>query len=89
MCFSPYLGIWWGGGGGRGGGDGMVQHLAPAHAIFHSCSSTIEVSETYFFFCIMAIQNDHPSHVKCALARIYVFFTLFGYLVWGGGGGGL
>ena len=47
-------------------------------------SSKIEVSETYFFD-IVTTQNDHPTYVKHALSRIYVFFALFGYWVPGGG----
>ena len=48
--------------------------------------SKIEVFETCFFD-IVTTQNDHPSYVKHVLGRIYVFFTLFGYQVRGGGGG--
>ena len=48
-------------------------------------SSKIEVFETYFFDT-MPTQNDHPSYGKHVLGRIYVFFTLFGYQVGGGGG---
>ena len=49
-------------------------------------SSKIEVFETCF--CdIVITQNDHPSYAKHVLGRIYVFFTLFGYHVGGGGGG--
>ena len=51
-------------------------------------SSKIEVFETCFFD-IVTTQNDHPRYVKHVLGRIYVFFTLFGYQVRGGGGGGL
>ena len=47
-------------------------------------SSKIEVSETCFFD-IVTTQNDHPSYAKHVLGRIYVFFTLFGYQVGGGG----
>ena len=47
-------------------------------------SSKIEVFETYFFH-IVTTQNDHPSYGKHVLGRIYVFFTLFGYQVGGGG----
>ena len=47
-------------------------------------SSKIEVFETYFFD-IVTTQNDHPSYGKHVLGRIYVFFTLFGYQVGGGG----
>ena len=46
----------------------------------------MEVFETYFFD-IVTTQNDHPSYGKHVLGRIYVFFTLFGYQVGGGGGG--
>ena len=49
-------------------------------------SSKIEVFETCFFD-IVTTQNDHPSYVKHVLGRIYVFFTLFGNQVRGGGGG--
>ena len=49
-------------------------------------SSKIKVFETRFFD-IVATQNDHPSYAKHVLGRIYVFFTLFGYQVGGGGGG--
>ena len=35
----------------------------------------------------MTTQNDHPNYVKHGLGRIYVFLTLFGYQVRGGGGG--
>ena len=50
-------------------------------------SSKIEVSETYFFDIVIT-QYDHPRYVKHILGRVYVFFTLFGYWVRGGGGGG-
>ena len=49
-------------------------------------SSKMEVFETYFFD-IVTTQNDHPSYGKHVLGRIYVFFTLFGHQVGGGGGG--
>ena len=42
--------------------------------------------ETYFRDTV-TIQNDHPSYVKHVSDRIYMFFTLFGYSVEGGGGG--
>ena len=44
----------------------------------------MEISRTAFFFEILTIQNDQISYVKCVLAPLYVFFTLFGG--WGGGG---
>ena len=49
-------------------------------------SSKIEVFETCFSGTVTT-RYDHPSYVKRVLGRIYVFFTLFGYLVRGGGGG--
>ena len=49
-------------------------------------SSKIEVFETCFYDIVIT-QNDHPRYVKHVLGRIYVFFTLFGYQVPGGGGG--
>ena len=49
-------------------------------------SSKMEVFETCFFD-IVTTHNDHPRYVKHVLGRIYVFFTLFGYQVRGGGGG--
>ena len=48
----------------------------------------MEISETDFFDSL-TIQNDQMSYVKRVLAPLYVFFTLFGCWVWGGGGGGL
>ena len=35
----------------------------------------------------MTTQTDHPRYVKHVLGRIYVFLTLFGYQLGGGGGG--
>ena len=52
---------------------------------FNPDSSKIEVFETCFFD-IVTTQNDHPRYVKHVLGRIYVFFTLFGNQVRGGGG---
>ena len=51
---------------------------------FNPDSSKIEVFET-FFFDIVTTQNDISSYAKHILGRIYVFFTLFG--CWVGGGG--
>ena len=47
-------------------------------------SSKIEVFETCFYD-IVTTQYDHPRYVKHVLGRIYVFFTLFGYKLKGGG----
>ena len=57
----------------------------PACAVFTLGSSKIEVFETCFFH-VVTTQNDHPRYVKHVLGRICVFFILFGYYVWGGGG---
>ena len=46
----------------------------------------MEVFETCFFD-IVTTHNDHPRYVKHVLGRIYMFLTLFGYHVRGGGGG--
>ena len=48
-------------------------------------SSKIEVFETCFYD-IGTTRYDHPSYVKHVLGRIYMFISLFGYLVPGGGG---
>ena len=48
-------------------------------------SSKIEVFETCFYD-LVTTRYDHPSYVKHVLGRIYMFFTLFGYWVRGGGG---
>ena len=74
------------GGGGGGAPKGLVHNLLMQ--FFNPDSSKIEVFETCFFD-IVTTQNDHPRYVKHVLGRIYVFFTLFGYQVRGGGGGGL
>ena len=55
---------------------------------FNPDSSKIEVFET-FFFDIVTTQNDISSYAKHILGRIYVFFTLLGCWVRGGGGGGV
>ena len=47
-------------------------------------SSKIEVFETCFFY-IVTTQYDRPRYVKHVLGRIYIFFTLFGYYLRGGG----
>ena len=79
MCFSRYLGVWWGGGGTKG---------CRAHNLLMQFSglgsSKMEISETGFFDTL-TIQNDQISFVKHVLAPIYVFFTLFGCVWWGGG----
>ena len=48
-------------------------------------SSNIEDFEPCFHD-IVTTRYDHPRYVKHVLGTIYVFFTLFGYHVRGGGG---
>ena len=67
--------------------NGLVN--GPVHNLlmqfFTLDSSKIEVFETCFSD-VATTQNDHPRYVKHVLGRIYMFFTLFGYQVRGGGG---
>ena len=70
--------------GGGGSPKGLVHNLMMQ--LFTLDSSKIEVFKTCFFD-IMTTQYDHPSYLKHVLGRIYMFFTLFGYWFWGGGGG--
>ena len=51
-------------------------------------SSKIEVFKTCFFDMVTT-QYDHFRYPKHVLGRVYMFFTLFGYWAWGGGGGGV
>ena len=74
------LGYWAGGGGGQ---TGLVHNLLVQ--FFTVGSSKIEVFETCFYD-IGTTRYDHPRYVKHVLGRIYMFFSLFGYLVPGGGG---
>ena len=82
--FFTLFGYQVGGGGRWGAPKGRVHNLLMQ--LFNPDSSKIEVFETCFFD-IVTTQNDHPSYAKHVLGRIYVFFTLFGYQVGGGGGG--
>ena len=84
--FFTLFGYWVPGGGGGGAHKGLVHNLNMQ--FFTLGSSKMDVFETYFFDTVIA-QYDHPRYVKHVLGRIYVFFTLFGYWVPGGGGGGL
>ena len=52
--------------------------------LFTLRSSKTEVFETCFYD-ILTTRYDHPKYVKHVSGRIYLFFTLFGYWVWGGG----
>ena len=70
--------------GGGGSPKGLVHNLLMHFVTLGS--SKIEVFKTCFFD-IVTTYNDHPRYVKHVLGRIYVFSTLFGY--WVGGGGGL
>ena len=69
--------------------NGLVN--GPVHNLlmqfFTLGSSKIEVFETCFFDFVTT-QNDHPRYVKHVLGRIYVFLTLFGDQVRGGGSPG-
>ena len=51
---------------------------------------TLDSSKSKFlkliFLIFVITSNAHPRYVKHVLGCIYVFFTLFGYWVWGGGG---
>ena len=70
--------------GGRGAPKGLVHNLLMR--LFILDSSKMEVFKTCFFD-ILTTHYDHPSYLKHILGRIYMFFTLFGYWVGGGGGG--
>ena len=65
--------------------NGLVNGEVHNLQFFTLGSSKIEVFKTCFYD-IVTTQNDHPSYAKHVLGRIYVFFTLFGYQVGGGGG---
>ena len=68
---------------GRGAPKGLLHNLLMQ--VFTLGSSKMEAFETCFFD-IVTTHNDHPRYVKHVLGRIYVFLTLFGYQVRGGGG---
>ena len=72
-----------GGGGGGGAPKGLVHNLLMQ--FFTLDMSKIEVFKTCFFD-IVTTHYDHPSYLNHVLGRIYMFFTLFGYWVGGGGG---
>ena len=63
--------------------NGIVN--GPVHNIGTIGSSKIQVFETCFYN-IVTSQYNHPRCVKLLLGCIYVFFTLFGFEVGGGGG---
>ena len=44
----------------------------------------MKVFETYLFHIVITL-NYRPTYVKHVLGRIYMFLTLFGYWVGGGG----
>ena len=85
-CFRPYLHVFspYSGIGPTGGGSpkGLAHSLLMR--VFTLDSSKMKVFKT-FFFDIVTTQYDHPSYLKHVLGRIYMFFTLFGYWVGGGG----
>ena len=77
--FFTLFGYWVGGGGSP---KGLVHNLLMQ--FFPLDSSKMEVFKTCFFD-ILTTHYDHPSYLKHILGRIWVFFTLFGYWVGGGG----
>ena len=82
--FSPYLGI-----GRLGGGGGGLSPNGLAHKLlmqFFTLGSSKSKFPKLVFFDIVTTHNDHSSYVKHSLGGSYLFFTLFGYWVWGGGG---
>ena len=89
MCFFTLFGFIWvlGARGGGGGSQGIGAHNLLLQ-FFTLDGSKIEVPKTYYFD-IVTTPYDHPRYVKHVFGRIYVFFTVFGYWVPGGGGGGL
>ena len=79
--FFTLFGCLGGGGGGlpRGIGHNLLMQFSR-----HS-SSKVEISKTDFFDTV-TIQKDEISYVNHVSAPLYVFFTLFGWGVGGGGG---
>ena len=73
------------GGGGGASPKGLVHNLLMQ--FFTLGCSKIELFE-FCFFDVVTTQNDHPRYVKHVLGRMYVFATLFGCLLRGGGGSG-
>ena len=73
MFFTPF---WW------GGSQGMGTQLA--YAIFHPGRLKNRSFPTLFFYIVIT-ENDHPRYVKHVLGHIYMFSTLFGYYLLGGG----
>ena len=70
----------------RGGGFSQGIGTQPAYAVFHH-GQLKNRSFRNFFFDIVITPNDNARYVKHVLARMYVFFTSFGYSAHGGGGG--
>ena len=68
------------------GGGGSLKELVhnPRLQFFTLDRSKIEVFKTHLFDTVIPL-NDYPRHVTHVLGRVYVFFTLFGYWVQGGG----
>ena len=80
--FFTLFGYWAPGGGGppKALGHGVLIQF------FTLGSSKVDVFETRSFDSVITLY-DHPRYVQHVLARIYVFFTLFGY--WAPGGWGV
>ena len=82
--FGDWVQVW--GVGGWGSPNGVVHN--PLMQFFALYSSKIEkkVCKTYCVD-IVTTHNDQPSYAKHVLGNRYVFFTLFGDWVLGGGWG--
>ena len=78
--FFTLFGYWVGGGGSP---KRWVHNLLMQ--FFTLGGSKIVVFQTYFSDTVIT-ENDRPICVKHVLGCIYMFFTLFGYWVRGGGG---
>ena len=67
------------------GGGGFSQGIGTSYLCNFSPWATEKSKFSNVIFDIVTTQYDHPRYVKHVLARIYVFFTLFGHWVRGGG----
>ena len=85
-CFRPYLGvfhpIWVLGWGAEGLPRDWYTTCLCNFSLWTAQKSRFS---KLVFLIILTTQYDHPSYLKHILGRIYMFFTLFGYWVGGGG----
>ena len=82
MCFFTFCGYY------APEGGGGVSNKIPTqteNGVFTLGSSNIEVFKTYILDPVIC-QTDLLEDVKHVLGSIFLFFTLFGYWVWGGVG---